>query len=620
MPINSNRFGPITAASILLANLICVTIPTGFAQEVRKEDDDTAKKEYRARIRERITYYIDNVFYEFDDLKDKISLTTRVELAEQLIKLLAQKRSAQCRKLLDSLFSEVLDALGKDSESSIPSSSVNEQRSLTLVINKILRIAAGMSGKLARDYINKYMEAEREIEKKKSHPSSDYYLRLGIEAVEANPNLAFDIGQEFLKQKPKINTSVLRFMYQLSEKDASLADKFLIDVLRNIKFQKGRDVNELLLIYSYAFGLNVIPTVSPKGISTLYVPYKPLSGASPVSPATVRLFLMVASEILLDDSRYDSNFAQLIWGAEGDLFAIKIIESHASQSFPQVSASLRERRDFLVSYLSAERVSLVASEIDKWSEAAQQERMRQNEEASPEDQDTLLQRAEKSAKPDERDRLYYEAANLAIEKREYREAVEICEKMSDSLRASAKDFIAFTIAQIEHKQGRPDAAREWAKQVSDLTQRVCLLTLIAQSLASRKQKEFDRIMDILGEAESIVSGIKDAREKVYVLAGIGTVFSHIGHSKAFDYLYESIAQTNRTDTFPSATSLTRTLKVGDHFFSYSFYDQKLSLSELIFQQAKKNFFETSFLVDSLKSPLARFRAGLTLCKAGLESV
>lgn len=616
MLIKSNCFGRIIVAGFLLVCLVCVTIPTGVAQGTRK-DDDAAKKEYKARVRDQIASFIDNVFYEFNDLKDKCSLATRVELAEQLIKFLAQKRPAQCRRLLDSLFAETLDVLSKGKESSKPSSSVNEERSVTLAINKILRIAAGISGKLARDYLNRYIEAEREIEEKKARPSSDYYLRLGVEAVDANPNLAFDIGQEFLKQGPKINTDVLRFMYQLNEKDVSLADKFLIDVLRNIRSRKGRDVNELLLIYSYVFGLDVIPVVSARGILPLYVPYKPLSEASPVSLSTVRLFLMTASEILLDDSRYDSNFAHLLWGAEGDLFMIKIIEHQVSQSLPQMAASIKERQNFLASCVTAERASVVESDIDKWSRAAKKERMRQNEESSPEDKETLLQKAGKSTKPDEKDMLYYEAANLAVEKREYGEAVEICEKISDSSRASVKDFIVFAIVQIEHKQGSPDTAREWAKQVSDLTQRAYLLTLIAQTSINRKQKEFEQMMDILGEVESLVSGIKDAREKVSVLAGIGTVFSRVGHNKAFEYFQEAIAQANKTENFPGTSFITRAVKVGDHFFSYSLYDQNLSLSELIFQQAQRDFFEASLLVDSLKSPLARFRARLTLYKAGI---
>jgi ribosomal protein L22 len=611
MLISSSRFIRIAVAVFLVVCLNCATTPTGAAQEVKKNDDDAAKKEYKARVREQTVSLIDSLFFEIDELKDKHGLGVRVELAEQLIKLLAQKRSLRCRQLLDSLFAESLELISKSPKTD---SSINEQRITAQAINKILRIAAGMSGKLARDYLNRYVEAEREMAEKKARPLSGYYLRLGAEAVEASPNLAFDIGQEFLKQEPKIGTDVLRFMYQLSEKDVSLADKFLIEALRNIKSQKGRDVNELLLIHSYVRGLNIIPAVSAKGMTPLYVPYKPLPESSRVAPSTISFFLMTASEILLDDSRYSSN--QPLWGAEGDMLAIKIIEPQISQSLPLVAVRLRERQNVLASYLADERAAFVEAEIDKWNRAAQKDRMRQDEESSPQDRETLLQKAEKSVRPDEKDMLYYEAANLAVEKREYSEAVEICEKISESSRAPVRDFIVFTIAQIELKQGRLDAAKEWARQSSDLTQQACLLTLIARSSINEKKKEFVKASDILGEVESLVSGIRDAREKVYVLAGMGTVSAPIARNKSYEYLQEAIAQANKAESFPTDASITRVVKVGDRFFLYSFYDQELSLSQLIFQHTQKDFFETSFLVDTLKSPLARFRARLALCKAG----
>ena len=616
----SNRiaFVPIVLASMWVTAPITVTAQTGSV------GDATSGKEYRARVREQLPFCLDTLTNEFNNLDERHSLATRVDVAEQLMQFLARERPAQARKLLDSIFAESLEALKRANETSDTpkrSSPGYGQQSVTSTIGRILRLAARLDAKLEKVYLKTFLDAEREIVEKHARTASDR-LKLGVEIIDADPNWAFAIAKDSLGQSAALGTSVLDFLYQLHKKDPALADRLLAAVLNNIKARRATDVNDLLLIHSYIAGLSVVPFVSAQGLVPVHVPYKPINEPAMVSPSTAALFYRVASELLLDNNRYNSNLPPPLWGMEGDLVAIRILEHQISQLGPDIAAAMVARKILLASYVAAERSSSVDRAVDQWSQTVKTEQ--NGSEASSEDRDSLLERASKAAKTDEKDQLYYQAADLAIAKGEYLAALEITDKISEPVRQSVNDFIVLTIARAKLTEGRGDKAREWAKKISDATQRAYMLTLIARSSIDSKRKAPDKtahvldesegtFREVLDEAQASVGEVKESGEKVPVLAGIGNTYLRIDQNKAYSCLQDTIAEANSAERYSSLGPVNRFIRFGNSGFSYSLYDEKdLSLSELIVQQSRRDFFATLSLVDGIKNPLVRIRARIAL--------
>jgi tetratricopeptide (TPR) repeat protein len=473
-----------------------------------------------------------------------------------------------------------------------------------------MRIAAYLDRKLEKTYQDRFLDTERELVERSPAAAADR-LKLGLEIVEADPNWAVTIAKATLGPTTRLGVTVLDFLYQVSKKDPGLADQFLASVVQNIKQRRGLDINELLLLHSYVTGSSVLPSWSAQGLVSVYVPYKPLHETTVVSPLTRSMFFQVASEILLDGSRYAAGVEKPVWSMEGDLAAIRILEPRLRQWLPQLDAAVLDRQLTLTSYVSTEKRSSMERALDEMRRKLDSEKALL--EASSVSADSLIEKAEKTVGVDQRDELYFQAADLAMAKGAYLEAFEITEKLSLPLRESVNDFFLLGMARGKLSDSQFDTAADLAKRISDPTLRVYVLTLLARASINAKSKYPNEATEILAQAEGAVREVKQGAERVSVLAGIGNVYSRIDQNIAYSYLADAVAQCNAVENLSNPGSISRLVRVGSSSFSYSLYGERdLSLWELVVQQSRRDFFSTLFVVDSIKDPLIRIRARIAL--------
>ena len=543
-----------------------------------------------------------------EDIRQVDDLREQVALAETLISLLSTKRPEACRKLLNSLLDDCIslktDAAEEDK---------TERADPDSLARKIIQIAANFDHKLAKSLLERYsnISDQEPTSSTADVARAKFRLRVAIELIEKNPALAASTAEQVLAG-PVIPETLL-FLNKLRERNASTASRLFSASLRGVQSRGGRDPNELLVLFSFAFSPQHIPVVTEQGMGVYHLPgYTPAPGYQPDVPLA-RQYLEATVQLVLDSGRYSREDLLPKFGAVGDWFLIKLIEPKAALYRGDLVNSLLAQQYVLEARLQAQQVEASAS-LDRWNNLSGKN---PNSATNGETVDSLLKRADQPANSKRRDQLLYRAAMAAVRNHEYDRALEIVDKLSPENQKKAKQFLTFDIALAALRKHDVDRAARLAEKDDDLLRRAYVFTLVAKSLIERKDRDITQARVFLTEVETLLPKLDTDKDRVAALNGAALVYSRFDKSEASRSLRDLIRYANKAEAFAGETSVSRMLDVGGFYFDYYLYAE-FSFSELLNNLGQMDFNATLEDARQLESRTARFKAIVAVCKSVLS--
>ncbi|MEK6282126.1 MAG: hypothetical protein AABN95_17355 [Acidobacteriota bacterium] len=551
------------------------------------------------------------------DLKKIENMEERISLAESITKLLSSRKPETTREMLDALFEDALKRTRSDS-----AASAAKEQSADAQIWRIIRIAASFDSQLGKSYVEKYTEKEKTGEDSEQSVQvreplrRELYLRLATELIERDPALAISLAGSVIKTE--LPAEALVFLGTLRKRDVGLANGFFMSALQSIRSRRGENINELLLLYSYALSPLQVPQVRTEGLVLLQLArYRKIVEPYSEDPAVARQFLSVAVGLLVNASRYNPDrFERLTAGAIGDFFVLTVIEPHVARYFPALIPSLINQRVLLAGYIRGEQRSELQAQTDRWNSL--HSRTGKSSANGLNTSDYFLEWAEQAANAKQRDQLYCKASMAAVQEEKFESALDIVGKISMEFRDEAKQFILFNIAMKAALDQQFEKAEEMARGDNDLVRRAYLFTLIAKSILDDKAPDVTHARLLLDEVERLAPKLSNDRERLAVLAGSAAVYSLFDSIRGFELFRMAVKIANRTEGFTGETFLARSLDIAGFYFDYSMYVQEFTFAEAIDRLGLADFNETLLVIRDLKDNLVRLKATVAICSAALS--
>jgi hypothetical protein len=555
-------------------------------------------------IREDALSTVDQLIAEIGEVED---LQSRVVLAEKIVQLLAKARPDRCRKMLNAIFDEAIALRAKSKEKSAPPN-------LDSSISQIIQAAAVLDLELAIKFIDASTTSKQTGSEAKHDVSTaaSLYLRIATDLIPQNPALAVNIASRSLAFG--ISSETLTFLASLRKRDAALANRFLLSATQHSADHGARDINELLLLYSYVFAQPNPPVVLAKGLGSLSIPgFQELTRDQRVNVELAAQYLKIIVDVLVDPNRYATgNLSTLIRGAEGDFFVLTLLEPVARNYLPRVAPAISLQRNVLLNYLEADRREAAVNAAERWNETPKD--LSPNSGTNDSSLDYLVKKADNASDVKKKNQLYFRAALMAVELKEYETAFNLVEKISVDA-DKARQFLRFDIALHHLRNRRPFEAEKFARLDDVLERRAFILTLIADYLVTEQIKETARAIQYLEEVEQIASKLVSNKEKLAVVIGVGSVYARFDTVRGSEVLREAIKISNKLPDFDGESTISNVLDLGGFFFDYSIYDNGFTVFDIIERLAPTSYYATLQELRSVKNRLFRLRAIVALCTA-----
>ena len=540
--------------------------------------------------------------YEVEDLR------SRVALAERIVLLLAKSRPERLRKMLTTMFDEIMTLKTE------PPTTKSAPADVDSILRRIIQSAALIDVELARSYIETMasLKASDGTAKSASNASISY-LRIATELSRNNPSLAVELATRSLANGVLPDT--LLFLASLRKVNLSAANGFFIAALQSCQTRGAKDINELLLLYSYVFSPLRVPTVVSQGLGTLNIPgYSEVVKNYDVDPGLARQYLSVMTEILLNPLRYSAgNIETLALGVAGDFFALTILEPWVTTYDPMKASALSVQRNTVMSYMQAGQRDAAFSAADRWKTSS-----KDLDYASPPKEPTveyLVNKAESAPDSKRKDQLYFRAALLAVSHKKHEYALSLVERISTDYSDSAKQFIRFDIALQDVQNQQFSEADKLARMDNVLVRRAFIFTVIADNLTQQQQKDPSRALQYLDEIQQLAGKLSDDKERLSVLIGVGNVYARLDTVRASETLQQIIKQANKVPDFVGNSSISNVLEIGGFYFDYSIYSNGLTMFDLIKRLTPISYYATLQDIRSLKNRTLRLQAIMALCTA-----
>jgi hypothetical protein len=431
--------------------------------------------------------------------------------------------------------------------------------------------------------------------------------------IKSNPSLAVEVASRTLADA--ILPDTLLFLVSLRQVDPAAANRFFITALQTCQARGAKDINELLLLSSYVFSPLQVPTVTSQGLGILNIPgYADVAKNYEVDPNLARQYVRVMSEILLSPLRYSAgNIETLTFGAEGDFYALSLLEPSVATYEPIKAPAISAQRTTVMSYLEASRRETAFSNADRWKNAPKNQSLTSG--ASQTTVEYLVNRAESASDPKRKDQLYFRAALMAVRLKKLELALSLSERISADYADKAKQFIRFDIAQ-QHIQNQEFLEADKLARMDDvLARRAYIFTLIADGLTKDQRNETSRAFQYLDEVQQLAEKLSDEKEKLSVLIGTANVYARLDTVRASEILQQIIKQTNKVEEFVGDSSIANVLDIGGFYFDYSLYSNGLTIFDLIKRLAAVSYYGTLQDIRSFKNRILRLQAIMALCSA-----
>jgi hypothetical protein len=587
--------------------IVFLLIPFDVLSQTRQRqaEPDAAKSDPIAlAIRQDALSAADQVI---DEIKEVEDLRSRVTLAEQIVRLPLKKRPERLRKLLDTIFDDAI-AL------SAPSKTRSAPADLNSILRRIIQSAALIDDELARGYIQALANVKAPDETARSAIDlSVLHLRVATELTQSNPSLAVELATRSLGDG--ILPDTLLFLASLRQVDIAAANRFFITALQSCQARGAKNINELLLLSSYVFSPLKVPTVASQGPGVLNIPgYAEVAKNYETDPALARQYVRVMTEILLNPLRYSADSIEtLAFGAEGDFYALSIMEPWVATYEPSKARAISAQRITVMSNLQASRREAASSNAERWKNSPGNSNLTSG--ATETNLEYVVSKAEDTADPKRKDQLYFRAALMATRLKKHEIALTLVERISAEYADRAKQFIRFDIALQDIQNEQFFEADKLARMDDVLARRAYIFTLIADSLTQERNKNTSRALQYLEEVQQLAGRLADEKEKLSVLIGAGNVYARLDTVRASETLQQIIKQTNRVEGFLGDSSIANVLEIGGFYFDYSIYSNGLTIFDLIKRLAAVSYYGTLQDIRSVKNRILRLQAVIALCSA-----
>ena len=383
---------------------------------------------------------------------------------------------------------------------------------------------------------------------------SEQLLRLAQQAIDVNPNLAFNFAERSLADG--VSQSLQNVLTSLRQKNVELANR-LFD-LALARFQNGvSDPSEAEVLAGYLFQSGMTFSVNSSGqkIFVMNQDQRGLPAVAPSEPQRAKSFLVVVYQSLLSRpisldtnegkqrgqkllflgnrlvARYNTYAPEFAQPAQSFLAQLQRQLVPAGETETAASRSSGNKEDTTTKPLTKE-------ELDE-------KRLTELEDTADKESDASLKK------------LAYVQAALAAKPEDYMRAQHIAGKIADdNVRADAVSFVLYRAALFFVQKEEIEKAVDIAPQISDVLRRAVVKIAIAQRLIAsekggpeelslKRQRAFDLLVDIdrdLKKDEPSGNAVKIALGRTAVLA-------KLDEAQALVSLEQAVQMINKLDRF-----------------------------------------------------------------------
>lgn len=451
---------------------------------------------------------------------------------------------------------------------------------------------------------------------------SEQLLRLAMEAVDVNPEMAVSLAERSLQDGISFNFQTV--LLRLLQTDVNSANRLFDSALARLA-NSVATLSEVRILAAYLFNPGQVLAHLPDGTMTVGVVQTQLPQQSPAQadPRRARLFLTIAQRILIS-LPFPTNEGD---EAPGDfLLCVNLLaqpfQIYAMDLWPSIAvraANLRGRVP-----VNRERAIAAEAKSDGATRGSAEESSRV---------DALEREAEREWDPIRRKLKFAEAALATVPKdlergKRLAARIEGDQELSERINA----FLYFRTAMIFLVEKNVEKAEETALKIPTSIEAAVALIAVAQKLAAFKPISQEdkreavmrrqRAIELLFEAEKSLKR-EDALTKIAKVRLGKTAISHlVDTSQAFSDLGQAIAAINRLEKFDPTDSS------APHLGVEGFKTAKFTVPRLDFGFGFRNALEpliqedlelTLSTIDSLTSPSVRGACRLEVAKQILHS-
>jgi len=527
-----------------------------------------------------------------DEVRDIKEKGRRLELMTRIAEVLGQQDPELAKMLLLQIFDETLK---REDDAKAEKMRTDEANTL---LRRIISLIAKDNRELAKSLLDRLDRETAAFEETSAGGSS--YVQFARGLAETHPDLAGYMVKK--RTQSFLSWEGLLFLFDLRERERLQADSLFLDMTAHVVNQGARNVNELLMLYAYAFSPPLPMELMQNGLRALSLPgYRPGSIDSPLAVQWLRMVIPP----LLAPERYTGNGP--LWGPQGDFLFLTLILPQCQRFLPLFADELELQRDLLAARISERERSRLESGMQQALSppAPQQESV-----------ESFLEKAESATNQRVRDRLLFLALHLAVKKGDLEHAFKIAEKFTHEQREEIVSFLNYLAAETALKAGNLTEALGYARRPMKPSLRTYLLVMIAyHRFRSGDQGEAVRL---LSEAQQFSRKLEPDRVKASLLLGISAVYGLMNEPAAFQALQEAVEAINKAKDFQGEISVGNLITVGDFSFAYEVNGEVFHFDRTFSLLSARDFHGTMVSVRSLADPVLRARAAISTCEGILR--
>jgi len=534
-----------------------------------------------------------------------------------------EQEPEQARKLFRNAFEEALahqrEGKGGRREQLTPEISIAPP-DLRL---EIIRASSRRDAELGSQLMEQYMEEKRrEMEERRGGASGPVDAAFG--KVDAAADELLTISESLLAVDRKAAIALARrafasgvpqsagyFFMLLAARDRDAADQMYRLALERLLRDEAPVPGQLLLLSAYPFGEGQVWVGGGDGLNSyrLEVPT-----GFVVDERLARQFIEAAFAVLTRVAEADlSGFPDAEARRGSAIFAVRLLEAKVARFSPALLPQWRVLAGKLGS--AGHRLRELDRAFEKIAEARESDLTPEAGERIKK----LLEWAEKTSNPAERDDLYKKAAFEADRVGEGERALSIADKIGDAeYRRDVRSTLKFGAAMRAVREKRFEEARRLALEVESTEEQAYLFFEIAR--AALGEKDRGRVIQLLAEAERRAAAVPDAAGRLRVLLGLTYLYASFDPPRGFELATEAVRAANQTPAYgPEQARLVRASggRRGRGAGVAVAEVEEFKPGKMLAVLARTDFDRALQLAQSLESKPLRLAAVISLCAAVL---
>lgn len=498
-----------------------------------------------------------------------------------------------------------------------------------LLMSQVLRVAHSHDPKLADQFVTQLSEKEPEERKDRGAfddrtARSEQLLRLARQAVETNPQLAFNLAQQSLNDGLSFNLQDV--LTSLRKRDVELSNRLFDIALTRLSAGTPEPAEaEVLAGYLFQPGL----TFSSNSAGQVIMVMNPMQRSEPAvsqsEPQRARGFLVTAYQAFFTrplpiESPQDRQRAQKIW-----VFGNRNVSRYDTLA-PEFSVPTRAYLAQLEGKLFPEgRGDPFGNSRNQRGETT----ARTEKELWDSRITALEERAEKTSDPVARNLAFIEAA-LAPDAQDYQRAKSIAERISDEeLKADTISFVYYRAALSFVGKKDQEKAEELTAKIADATRRAVVKIAMSQNLLSERNAGTDpkveeqRAFDLLNELERELRREGPSSNTAKILLGRAALLAKLNNDEALVGLQQALQLINKLERFELKDNSAPKLGIKGSPRSENLADAPrvgFSLRSAVEPLVASEFENITNLADGLKVREVRGIARLEIARLYLEKM